>query len=95
MILGPVLLSEGVAGQAQLFTVTVYDQDQARLVNAAVTLTRTAADGSVTKLNAITDLTGVAVFSTINLSQIGEHLSTSGNVQSNAIEISPLLNLIR
>jgi len=63
------------------------------LANAIVTLTRRASDGSVTILTGITDLTGTAVFSTINLSQVVEFIATSGSTESNAVEVSPLLNL--
>ncbi|HKZ83752.1 MAG TPA: S8 family serine peptidase [Anaerolineae bacterium] len=93
MILDPVLLSEGLAGQVQLFTVTVYDQNQDVLANATVMLTRTAGDGSMTTLTAVTDLTGTAVFSTLNLSQVAEYIATSGGVQSNTVEVSPRLSV--
>lgn len=91
MILDPLLLTEGVAGQLQTFTVRVYDQSQERMPNATVTLTRTAANGSVTELTALTDLTGKAVFSLLNLTQAAELVASAGNAESNAIEVSPLL----
>jgi len=90
MILDPLLLSKGLAGQLQTFNVTVYDQNQEPMANAWVTLTRTAADGSVESLTAFTGLTGAAVFSTLNLSQTVETIATSGSAQSNAIELTPI-----
>lgn len=92
MILNPVLLTEGLVGQAQLFTVTVYDQYQEKLANATVTLTWRASDGSVQTLTAFTDLAGTAVFSTLNLAQVAEYLAASDSAESNAVEVSPLLN---
>lgn len=91
IILDPLLLSQGLAGQAQIFTVTVYDQYQGHMASALVTLTRTAADGSVETLTAFTDLAGTVVFSTLNLGQTVEYIAASGSVQSNAIELDPLL----
>lgn len=91
MTLHPLLLTEGLVGQVQLFTVTAYDQDQQLLANTGITLRRTAADGSVESLAAITDLTGTATFSVVNLNQVSEYLANSGSAESNAIETDPLL----
>ncbi|MGH2537503.1 MAG: post-COAP-1 domain-containing protein [Candidatus Promineifilaceae bacterium] len=89
--LDPILLAEGAPGQLQLFTVTVYDQNQAVLAGASVSLSRVAADGSVETLTALADLAGVATFSLINLSQTAEYIASAGAIQSNAVEVSPLL----
>ncbi len=91
LILDPLLLSEGVVGSLQLFEVRVYDQNQAPLTDATVTLTRVAADGSTMTLSAVTDLTGLATFSVLNLSQPAEYIAASGAVESNAIALDPLL----
>lgn len=92
MMLDPLLLTEGLVGQLQLFTVTVYDQNQQVLPNAAVTLTRTTADGSVDQLTALTSLAGTATFTMINLNQVSEYIATAGSAESNAIETDPILN---
>lgn len=91
LILDPLLLTEGIAGQLQVFTVSVYDQNGQRLANAPVTLRRANEDGSTENLAALSDLTGTAVFSLVNLLQMSEYIATSGSAESNAIEVSPLL----
>ncbi len=94
MILNPVLLTEGLAGAVQVFTVTVYDQNQERLADALVLLTRTASDGSVDTLTALTDLTGMAVYNVVNLDRVAEYIATSGSAESNAVEVNPLLQFL-
>ncbi len=91
MVLEPLLLTEGVIGQVQLFSVSVYDGNQEVLADASVTLTRVAADGTTQTLTALTDLTGLATFSTLNLAQVAEYTATSGSAESNAVEVSPIL----
>jgi len=91
LILDPLLAEGGLAGQVQTLTVVVYDEDQNPLANAAVTLTRSAADGTVTTYTALTDLAGIAVFSTVNLAQTVEFTASSGDLQSNAVTIDPIL----
>lgn len=91
LILDPLLLGDGLLGQLQVFTVTVYDQNQSPLTGAPVTLARTAADGSVESLSGVTGILGQAVFSLVNLGQSAEYLATSGSAESNTIELSPLL----
>lgn len=91
MILDPLLLTKGIAGELQVFEVTVFDQNQESLAEAEVTLTRVATDGSTETLLATTDLTGVATFTVVNLDQVAEYLAESGNAESNAIEVSPVL----
>lgn len=90
LILDPLLLTEGVAGQAQLFTVRAYGPDQELLANAAVTLTRTSSTGAVETLTGLTAPTGTVVFSVVNLGVQTEYVATAGAAQSNAIEVSPL-----
>jgi choice-of-anchor B domain-containing protein len=91
VILDPVLLSEGAIGRLETFTVRVYDQDQQLLSGAEVTLTRTTADGSVKTFTAVTDLTGTAVFTALNLAQPVELIATAGDAESNPIQIDPIL----
>ena len=91
MILDPLLMTEATAGELQLFEVTVYDQNQDLLADAEVTLTRTAADGTVETMTAITDLTGTAAFSLVNLNQAAEYIATAGSAESNTIHVDPLL----
>ncbi|HUF38236.1 MAG TPA: choice-of-anchor B family protein [Anaerolineales bacterium] len=91
LILDPVLLTEGVIGQLQTFTVHVYDQDQQPLAGVEVSLTRTSGNGSVTVFSAVTDLTGTAVFTVLNLAQPVELVANAGEAESNPVQIEPLL----
>ena len=91
LILDPLLLSEGVIGQAQLFSVTAYDQDQNRLSGTAIALNRIAAGGAVETLTAVTDITGMATFIMVNLNQEVEYIATAANVESNGIVTSPIM----
>jgi VCBS repeat-containing protein len=91
--LNPVLLSSGVPGQLQLFTVVAYDENQDVLANAAITLTRTNANGTVQTFNGVTDAAGVLTFSTLNLTQVSEYIATSGVVESNTVQVSPITAL--
>ena len=91
--LNPVLLTEGIAGQVQPFTVVAYDQNQDVLANADIVLTRVAADGTIETFTALTDGAGTAVFNIVNLVQTSEYIATSGAVESNAIEVSPIITL--
>jgi subtilisin family serine protease len=90
MVLDPLLMTGGVAGQAQLFTVTVYDQYQAPLSNASVTLTRTTPGGLVETLNGVTGLAGTVTFTALNLGQQTEYIARAGTAESNAIDVTPL-----
>jgi subtilisin family serine protease len=92
MILDPLLLTEGVAGQLQTYTVRVFDQDQEAMTGVSVTLTRTKANGMTEKLTALTDLAGQAVFTWLNLSEQAELIGSAGSAESNAIELTPLLS---
>jgi hypothetical protein len=77
----------------QLFTVVAYDENQDVLANAAITLTRTNANGTVQTFNGVTDAAGVLTFSTLNLTQVSEYIATSGVVESNAVQVSPITGL--
>jgi hypothetical protein len=88
IILDPLLQSSGIAGQTQLFTAAVYDQNQLPLANATVTLTGTAANGAVQTLTALTNASGLASLATVDLSQTAEYIASAGVVQSNAIVLS-------
>jgi hypothetical protein len=90
LLLDPLLLTDGVAGQAQLFTVVVYDQNQEELSNAAVTLERVRSDGLVETLSGVTGVAGTAVFTVVNLGVLTEYLATAGGAESNAIEVTAL-----
>ena len=91
IVLDPLLQTEGLVGQLQTFTVTVYDQYNRPMSDAAVTLTRIAPGGSVSTLTAVTGLDGVAVFTPINLSVTTEYIASVGALQSNAILLDPIL----
>jgi hypothetical protein len=83
-------MTHGIAGQAQLFTVTVYDQYQEVLANANVTLTRTTPGGLVETLTGVTGLDGTVTFTALNLGHVTEYIARAGTAKSNAIEVSPL-----
>jgi hypothetical protein len=89
LVLNPVLATQGVAGQTQVFSVTVYDQSQNPLPNAKVALTRTTAGGTQT-LTAVTASTGIATIAATNLTQLAEYIATAGGVRSNAVELTPI-----
>jgi hypothetical protein len=89
LVLDPLLMTGGAAGQAQLFSVTVYDQYQAPLSNASVTLTRTTA-GGVETLNGTSGLAGTVTFTAVNLGQRTEYVARAGAAESNAIDVTPL-----
>ena len=88
--LNPVLLTEGIVGQLQLYTVVAYDANQDPLANTNIVLAQIAADGSTQTFNALTDAMGVASFNIVNPAQVSEYIATSGAVESNAIEVTPL-----
>jgi hypothetical protein len=90
LVLDPLLLTGGVAGQPQGFTVRAYDQYQAPLRNASVMLTRTSAGGLVETLTGVTGVGGTVTFTALNLSRSTEYIARAGAVQSNAIEVAPL-----
>jgi subtilisin family serine protease len=89
LILDPLLLSDGIVGQVQVLSVTVYGGGQQALGNASVTLTRTTS-GGLELLSAVTDATGTATFLTVNPADAAEYIASAGGVQSNAIAIAPL-----
>jgi subtilisin family serine protease len=91
LILDPLLLTMGVAGRAQVFTVRVYDQNQDLMPNASVTLTRTAESGVTEKLTGITGLAGTVSFTVVNLTTPAEYIATAAGAQSNAIALTPLV----
>jgi hypothetical protein len=88
IVLDPLLQTSGVAGQAQMFTASVYDQNQQLLPNASVLLTATGAGGTMQTLSAITNASGVASIATVDFGQTAEYIASAGEVQSNAIRLS-------
>ena len=90
LILDPLLLTSGVAGQPQLFTVRVYDQDQELMPNASVTLTRVGAGGVAQTVTGLTGVAGTVTFTLVNLASSAEYIATAAGAQSNAIALSPL-----
>ncbi len=90
LILDPLLLTDGAVGQVQVFTVTVY-RDQELLANAAVTLKRERADGFVETPTGVTGVSGTVVFTAVNLASRTEYIATAGRAESNAIEVAPLV----
>ena len=91
LILDPILQTEGLPGQLQLFTVMAYDANQDALADAPIILTRVTADGQSQSWTLLTDLEGTAIFSVINVGQTAEYTAAAGNVTSNAIALQPLL----
>jgi hypothetical protein len=92
IILDPLLLTEGVAGQAQTFTVRVFDQHQQPLVDASVTLTgTTASGGELLSVSGRTNFLGAATIMTLIPGEAAEYRATAGGAESNAIEVAPLL----
>ncbi|MGH3064691.1 MAG: hypothetical protein ACRDOF_00115 [Gaiellaceae bacterium] len=88
LILDPLLLSSGAAGQAQLFTVRVYDDEQKRLPNASVTLERVGTGGVTETLTGVTGIRGTATFTLVNLASAAEYVATAAGAQSNAIALT-------
>jgi hypothetical protein len=92
IILDPLLLTEGVAGQAQTFTIRVFDQRQQPLVDASVTLTGTTASGAkIVSVSGRTNFLGAATIPTLIPGEFAEYRATAGGAESNAIEVAPLL----
>ncbi len=90
MVLGPMTTSESSAG-VEMLTLTVYDVNGEPLAGADVTLESTSVDGSVTTLDAVTDATGLSVFTvTVTPGEV-EHIARSGDLTSNVVEITGLL----
>lgn len=90
VILNPVLMTEGIPGSLQTLQVDVYDGNQEPLSGQPVSLTRVGADGSTQTLNAISSITGKAVFTTTLLQQDAEYSATAGTVGSNTVQVSPM-----
>jgi subtilisin family serine protease len=90
LILDPLLLTSGAAGQAQLFTVRVYDREQELLPSASVTLTRVDAGGATQAVNGLAGVAGTATFTLVNLASAAEYVATAAGAQSNAIALTPL-----
>lgn len=91
LILDPLLLTAGAAGQAQLFTVRVYDRDQTLMPSAAVTLTRVGAGGVTQTVTGLSGSAGTATFTLVNLTTPAEYVATAAGAQSNAIALTPLV----
>ncbi len=90
LVLDPLTMSQSTAG-LELLTVTVYGTDSEPLAGAAVTLESTAADGSVTTLEGVSDAAGLAAFSvTVSAGDV-EHIARSGGLTSNAVAITGIL----
>lgn len=91
LILDPILQTEGLPGQLQLFTVAAYDTNQDVLANASITLTRVTATGQTESWTLLTDVEGRALFNIINIGQTAEYMATVGDVTSNTVNLQPLL----
>jgi hypothetical protein len=91
LILDPLLIDEGIAGQLQTFTIRAFDQNQNRLANSTITLVRTAEDGSVNSFTAMTNSAGLASISLVNLGSSSEYRTISNGVESNNMTIAPVL----
>ncbi len=91
LILDPVLLSEGAVGAVQLFEVRAYDAAQEPLAGAGVTLYRSTGLGAPEAYSAVTDLAGTAAVSVVNFDSAAEYRAVSGEAESNAVEVEPLV----
>lgn len=91
MILDPLLMTHGVDGALQLFTVTVFDQDQEPFANAEVTLVRVTSGGLIEEFVGVTGLAGTVEFAVIHLGELTEYIARARNAESNAIEVTPLV----
>jgi Zn-dependent metalloprotease/subtilisin-like proprotein convertase family protein len=93
LILEPVLLSEGPAGQLQLLQVAAIGNDQEPLPGVNVRLTRVSANGATTTLNAVAGLAGKALFNVPVGTQASEFQAVSGGVASNTVQLQPVTAL--
>lgn len=89
IILDPLLLSKGIAGQSQLFTVTVFDNNQDVLAGAPVVLKQIKSDGTIILFTGQSDMFGNVVFILVNLGQTTEYIATSNGVSSNSVDLDP------
>jgi hypothetical protein len=89
--LGDPLLTQGVPGVLQLFTITVYDGEQVPLAGVIVTLTRVNAGGTTNTFIGETDANGLAFFTVTHGFQAASYYATADEIDSNWIHITPLL----
>ncbi len=90
LILDPLLLTESGLS-AEVLTVRAYDADGELATGVSITLESVAADGTTSVAEGLTDASGVAVFTVVVVSGDVEHIARSGNLTSNAIDITGLL----
>ncbi len=90
LILDPLLLTESTL-PAEVLTVTAYDAAGELATGVAVTLESVGPDGVSATLDGVTDTAGVAVFTVTVLGGDVEHIARSGDLTSNAVEISGML----
>ncbi len=91
VFLSPALLSSGLPGSLQQLEVTAYDGDLQPISNGTVTLTQQSADGSTQVLQALTDITGQAVFQVVLLDQLTWYDARVDAIDSNGVSIEPAL----
>jgi hypothetical protein len=88
VILDPVLASSATPGQAQVFTVRVFDQRNQPLSGANISLTQASAGGVLPTLTGVTGAGGVATFLATPSLGTSEFVASAGGVQSNAIQLT-------
>ncbi|MBT8249919.1 MAG: cadherin-like domain-containing protein [Acidimicrobiia bacterium] len=90
LILGPMLMTE-TSARAEIFTVTAYGNDGQPATGVDLTLESIQADGTTLLRQAVTDATGLAVFSVATITGDVEHVVRIGDLTSNAVHITGLL----
>ena len=88
LALDPILLSEAPAGTPQLLLALVHPEGGVSLQGLGIRLTWTRHNGTVGSLSAVTDAFGVALFTVTVEPGDSEYIATSGDLESNAIEIT-------
>ncbi len=90
VFLEPALLGEATVGEVELVKINVYDTDFRPIVGKAVSLKQTAPDGSTVSLQAVTGLTGAALFNVVIAPVETAFDVTVDGVAGNGIDVKPL-----
>lgn len=91
LLLQPALLGEAEAGELQLFEVRALGSDEEPATNAAVSLMRRGADGSVETVNLMTDGAGAALASLPIAIESSDYQAFAEQAESNIVAIEPIL----
>lgn len=87
LVLDPLLLTESGLS-TQVLTVVAYDAGGSVLQDVTITLESVTGDGTVTEAVAVTDSSGLALFTVAVLGGDVEHIAYAGALSSNAIDIT-------